>query len=101
MPPFSLVNRTAVITGGSRGIGRAIAQAFANQGAKCVLLGRNQEQLTITVRDLEQRSSLTPLNLRNGQPPQEWVDPPVSHSPGHDYFVCDITKQDVVFQTCK
>ncbi|KAJ1656270.1 hypothetical protein IWQ61_004134 [Dispira simplex] len=101
MPPFSLVNRTAVITGGSRGIGRAIAQAFANQGAKCVLLGRNQEQLTTTVRDLEQRSPLTPLNLRNGQPPQECADPPVSHSPGHGYFVCDITKQDAVFQTCK
>src|SRR2546423_14241113 len=33
----------AVITGGTRGIGFSIAQKFAQNGARCVLIGRNKE----------------------------------------------------------
>ncbi|MCH2181961.1 MAG: SDR family NAD(P)-dependent oxidoreductase [Mariniblastus sp.] len=37
--------KTIVITGGSRGLGLAIAKAFASSSAKVVLIGRNQEDL--------------------------------------------------------
>lgn len=33
MSRFSLDNKVAIVTGGSKGIGRAIALAFAEQGA--------------------------------------------------------------------
>lgn len=42
---FSLRGRTAVISGGSRGIGRAIAGGFASVGAEVVLVGRSTEAL--------------------------------------------------------
>lgn len=42
---FSLAGRLAVVTGGSRGIGFAIAKAFLEAGARVVITGRNAEQL--------------------------------------------------------
>jgi len=41
-----LKNKTALITGGSDGIGFAIAEAFANQGADLVLIGRDEQKLS-------------------------------------------------------
>jgi gluconate 5-dehydrogenase len=43
--PFSLAGKLAVVTGGSRGIGYAIAAALAGAGASIVLTGRDAEAL--------------------------------------------------------
>lgn len=40
----SLQNRVVVVTGGSKGIGRGIAQVFAEAGAKVAILARNAGQ---------------------------------------------------------
>src|SRR6266545_6228034 len=45
-----LHDRVAVITGASRGIGRAIAVALAGAGAQLALVGRNQEKLDETLK---------------------------------------------------
>ena len=46
---FSLQRKTILVTGASSGIGRAIAIACAEQGARVVLNGRNQERLQATL----------------------------------------------------
>ncbi len=49
---FSLTGRTAVVTGGSSGIGRGIADALARAGASTVILARGADRIDATVREL-------------------------------------------------
>ncbi len=53
-----LVGRIAVITGASRGIGAAVTQRFAAEGARVILIGR-------TLDDLEAVGNLIRANLED------------------------------------
>lgn len=48
----SLQGRSAVVTGGSKGIGRGIAEVFASAGVDVVVTGRNQADLDACVEAL-------------------------------------------------
>ncbi|MDR7033161.1 glucose 1-dehydrogenase [Mesorhizobium sp. BE184] len=50
--PFDLGGRRALVTGGSRGIGLAIARGLGIAGAEIILNGRNAEALASAVADL-------------------------------------------------
>jgi gluconate 5-dehydrogenase len=49
---FRLDGKRALITGGSRGLGRAMAQALAEAGAELVLVGREGESLKSATQEL-------------------------------------------------
>jgi NAD(P)-dependent dehydrogenase (short-subunit alcohol dehydrogenase family) len=53
MLDVSLEGKTAIVTGGSKGIGRAIALAFAEAGASVALAARGQEDLDRTAKEIE------------------------------------------------
>lgn len=51
--PFSLSNKTILITGASSGIGRSIAIICSKMGAKVIITGRNEKRLNETFTLLE------------------------------------------------
>ncbi|WP_197375733.1 3-oxoacyl-ACP reductase FabG [Mycolicibacterium baixiangningiae] len=48
----SLQGRSAIVTGGSKGIGRGIAECFADAGVDVLITGRTQADIDTTVADL-------------------------------------------------
>src|SRR5215468_695038 len=58
-----LSNRVALVTGSSRGIGAAIARAFAEEGARVAVHGRDTEALSAVRREIE-RSGGTAMQVR-------------------------------------
>ncbi len=73
--PFSLENKTILVTGASSGIGRAIAIECSKMGASVIITGRNEERLKETHSRME-----------GNQP---------------DYIIADLSNSDDVQILCK
>jgi 3-oxoacyl-[acyl-carrier protein] reductase len=71
---LGLSGRTAVITGGSKGIGRAIARGLASQGVRLVLIARTAEMLEKTAEDIQKESGVSVVAARADITSTEQVD---------------------------
>jgi NAD(P)-dependent dehydrogenase (short-subunit alcohol dehydrogenase family) len=63
IPEFNLTGKVAVVTGGSRSIGRGSAAVLADAGASVVLSGRNDDDLERVREEITQRGG-TALAMR-------------------------------------
>ncbi|MCY8652187.1 SDR family NAD(P)-dependent oxidoreductase, partial [Bacillus haynesii] len=63
---FQLTGKTAVVTGGTRGIGRAIALGLAESGANIVLLQRSTDTSTQkSIKALGVRCEIVHCDMEN------------------------------------
>ena len=63
MKKFDMSGKTVMITGASRGIGKAAAYAFANAGANVALLARSIDDIAQTAGDIGQQALAIPCDV--------------------------------------
>jgi len=94
MSLFDLSGKVAIITGSSRGIGRAIAEAMADQGAKVVVSSRKAEACEEVARGIndkhkEGRAIVVPANISSKEALQALVDETRRRLGRIDILVCN------------
>jgi NAD(P)-dependent dehydrogenase (short-subunit alcohol dehydrogenase family) len=85
-----LAGKTAIVTGSSKGIGRAIALRFAQEGANAVLCARDRDTLSQAVSDIEAcggSAAAIALDLRQPQNPAALAEFAVSRFGAIDIVV--------------
>lgn len=89
---FDLTGKVAVITGSSRGIGRAIAERMAEHGAKVVVTSRKLDACEEVVKAIKAKGgeaiALT-CNISRKEELQKLVDDTSKHWGGIDVLVCN------------
>ena len=58
-PAFDITGRVALVTGSSRGIGRALAEGLAQAGAQVIVNARDAAALDVAADELEQKTGAT------------------------------------------
>ncbi len=89
---FDLTGKVAVVTGSSKGIGRAIAERMAEHGAKVVVSSRKQEgcdEVTRTINGRGGQAITRTCNIGRKEELQALVDSTVAHWGGIDILVCN------------
>ena len=91
---FDLKNKKALITGGSGGIGQAIAESFVKAGAEVVITGTNEEKLKKVSNGLGDKCSYIICNLSDSEQLQDLIS---NHCADLDVLVCNagITKDNL------
>ena len=87
---LQLKGRNAVILGGTRGIGRAIAETLADEGANVAVCARNAEQVEETVNALTTRgvtATGAAVDITDGAALAEWIAAAAAELGGVDILV--------------
>jgi NAD(P)-dependent dehydrogenase (short-subunit alcohol dehydrogenase family) len=71
--PFSLIDKTIIVTGASSGIGRQCAISCSQMGARLILFGRNSERLKETLKSMDNKKKhlVYPLDLLDNEKLEE------------------------------
>jgi len=76
---LQLSGKVAIVTGASRGIGRAIAKTLSAEGVKLILAARSRDQLETLAASLSTESLIQAVDLRETEAPASLVAAAVAH----------------------
>ncbi|MFT5625083.1 MAG: NAD(P)-dependent dehydrogenase (short-subunit alcohol dehydrogenase family), partial [Lentimonas sp.] len=83
----SLIGKTVLITGASRGIGEAAARAFADAGANVVLTARTKDAIVGIAKDIGKRALAIPCDVADARSVNNAVDQTIDHFGGLDVLI--------------
>jgi NAD(P)-dependent dehydrogenase (short-subunit alcohol dehydrogenase family) len=94
MSLFDLTGKVAIVTGSSRGIGRAIAEAMADQGAKVVISSRKAEACEEAAKGINDKHGqgtaiVVPANISSKEALQALADETRERLGRIDVLVCN------------
>jgi len=91
---LGLKGKRAVVTGGSKGIGRAVADCFATEGASVSICARNADEVAGAVAALKAKGVAAygrALDVADGPALSAWVTATGGELGGIDALVCNVS----------
>jgi 3-oxoacyl-[acyl-carrier protein] reductase len=91
---LELTGKRVIVTGGTKGIGRSIADTFADEGADVAICARNPDEVSDTVKALAAkgvRASGRALDVGDGPALKSWVADVATEFGGIDAVVANVS----------
>jgi len=91
---LGLKGKRVAVTGGSKGIGRAIALGFAAEGADVSICARKKEDVAATVAALTAKGVKAfgqPFDVADGPTLKAWIEASAAELGGLDALVCNVS----------
>jgi len=91
---LKLKGQTALITGGTKGIGRAIAESFATEGCNVSICARKEDEVKSAVAALQQKGVKAfgkAVDVANGEHLKAWIQESAQALGGIDILVSNVS----------
>src|SRR3954466_7400920 len=91
---LGLKGKRVVVTGGSKGIGRAIAETFAAEGADVSICARNADEVSAAVASLRAKGVQAfgrAVDVADGPALSAWIAGSAAEMGGIDALVCNVS----------